>query len=1174
MKAMRWGKYFIVLILLNFLILPGTSYARNLPTMKMPDCDGGGCTDINYGGSGGGGGGGTTVGQVRIDLAFNPAVPLSGACTITSIRSAIEGYMTSPEGEAALGTTMFSPFWDGIAFPVWHGLAWQNDTYGSTWVEQKELSDPADSIRHFFYDGRQLAQTEISGNSQPVINSELRINARCINGNPQLDSIKATYYGGILRSTVRGFSTTNMNADRIAAYTAVFDAALQNGATVLPETEIYAVRAFRTVWGSYQLITSYEALATDSILYIARPNDSLQWIQLDQHAQSFHMDITGNVSANVVLDGAYVDENSLSPAPFPVPRFMVHQYDTAFQCYYGITDAAGSGTPDITGNYTAAGVANPGTCYADWPKSKTTKGKCGTTVLAEYVGVVSNVNASNTPSSATSVSCIPNGTANFTLNNPGANADTNRQLTAMTNALYHINVAGRWLEENHGRSPTEVEDVTVNYGFTSPGGNSLYCGAEYDPGSKTIYVPDENTTCDPFDPLEADRCCYNMAERSVVQHEYAHIVHKHIYPQIFNDTTKKQHAMSEGFADIFAAMLGDSPVIASGIYKDGRTNNWVRNLEDDMNKFGTPLTYFHEDCLYIQNPSGQSCIDYSTNWQLERRYLYGQILANIFWQYRKLVEMEEGDTKSADAAIINVMKQYPDTLSEAIDLLLLEDDTPAAGSSPQADADMSNGSPHHCVIQALAEKFNIPAGATSNSYPGCFLTEIYEDNSTKWDRGTLTQVIEITSSGTPTGYLLSGFNDSNPYTDPALNKFYNVKIGLDGKRDASWAQSEISGYQNDYFNALVRASAYDEANDKLVVAGLQAHPPGWAGGDSWLTTLNSTTGSKYAATVTNGYIAGQPLDNGRSYQLDFMRSIAVLSNGEYAVAGSTVSWMNDAAYPVVDDCSGKAPAGQQPCGDAYVAFFSSSLGGAVPPTKFYLYDYAAGRQIGQDIFHAVKETTSGNVIVSGVKAMGSEHDGVLILLNPANAAQLDIYETNNTNNDSYRDVIETAHHAQQGESHGYVAVGFRDTQGVLIEKFNTSLNKLWTNTYAAYEQGTQTGISADSIVELSDGSFIISASVGDGLPTTEEAKLMLLRVNADGTLDWCHAYENFITHNRGSQLAIGYDSSGTNEDGVVVVGRYENLMPPFGPAGQTAAVMKVGLNGSAPLPKDMGVTCN
>ena len=173
--------------------------------------------------------------------------------------------------------------------------------------------------------------------------------------------------------------------------------------------------------------------------------------------------------------------------------------------------------------------------------------------------------------------------------------------------------------------------------------------------------------------------CYSMAMiRDVVYHEYGHGINDLFYTGAGQTGGMGNGAMHEGYADVWAYIITNSPILAQG-YTIGDTNSYIRRYDIDKKVYPEDLVgQVHADGEIIAGAWYDLATVYFQDWT-EMSRLWAAT-------YDDLVDGANGTEGTI----------YTDVLVAA----LMEDDVPANGG----DQDLTNGTPRDLdIVNAFAD---------------------------------------------------------------------------------------------------------------------------------------------------------------------------------------------------------------------------------------------------------------------------------------------------------------------------------------------------------------------------------------------------------------------------------------------------------------------------------------
>ena len=171
--------------------------------------------------------------------------------------------------------------------------------------------------------------------------------------------------------------------------------------------------------------------------------------------------------------------------------------------------------------------------------------------------------------------------------------------------------------------------------------------------------------------------CRNPSlDNDVIFHEYGHAIVHHVQAMLISRTWQWD-AMHEGFADYWAAIMNDDPLIGEGVSSD--PSLW-RNLENNLR--------YPDDFIYEPHHDGQ-------------------IISGALWDLRE----DLGGTFT-DGLFFEALFGIPMYFSDYLDQILIADDL------FYGDADPSNGTPHEDdILHAFSDNHGItpsPGGVSGH----------------------------------------------------------------------------------------------------------------------------------------------------------------------------------------------------------------------------------------------------------------------------------------------------------------------------------------------------------------------------------------------------------------------------------------------------------------------------
>jgi hypothetical protein len=314
--------------------------------------------------------------------------------------------------------------------------------------------------------------------------------------------------------------------------------------------------------------------------------------------------VTGHVTG---LVHPVLPTDPLTPRPFAY-QFMFADPDSA------TTDATGAYTVPASGPVTVRGEL---------------RGPFIDVVRSDIRPLGSGDAHYSTPAGPNDVVDLPWGSAGFSHD-------------AERDAFYHGNIAhGHVKQLEPGFTELDYEmPLTVNY-------PDAHCNAVWT--GVGIYF------------FSAGGGCVNSATTpSVLYHEYGHAVNDFVYIEDGLLSGMQNSAMHEGMADLYAAFIGDDPLVGRGFYGPG---TYVRSVANTLR--------WPED--RVTDP-----------------HINGQMLSGGFWDLRVSLGLENADRLAHQAK-----HGHPDDLSDDVafgemflEVLAADDD----------DGDLSNGTPHAAAI--------------------------------------------------------------------------------------------------------------------------------------------------------------------------------------------------------------------------------------------------------------------------------------------------------------------------------------------------------------------------------------------------------------------------------------------------------------------------------------------
>jgi hypothetical protein len=322
----------------------------------------------------------------------------------------------------------------------------------------------------------------------------------------------------------------------------------------------------------------------------------------------------------------------------------------------------------------------PGRGYLDRPVPRTHVTINGATQTTSEGGGISW-----SPDSTASVGVAPDGDLVTIVNkavmgvmttgtlsiDPGATVAWDRSSVkeddSQLNSYISVNTAKEWVRANVDPMMMTLDDqITANVNIAQD------CNAFFDGTNVNFF--------------HATSMCENTGEiQDVVFHEYGHRVHT---AEIIDGVGAFDSAMSEGAADFLAVSINNDSGMGRGFFYNDEP---LRELDPPDHEWMWP-----QDIGEIHHT--------------------GMIFGGAFWDLRKALIAQYGMTDGValtEKLWVGALRRSVDIPSSLIEALATDDD----------DGDLSNGTPHECLIRAAFGRHGLRTVAGSVDAPGALETD-------------------------------------------------------------------------------------------------------------------------------------------------------------------------------------------------------------------------------------------------------------------------------------------------------------------------------------------------------------------------------------------------------------------------------------------------------------------
>lgn len=237
---------------------------------------------------------------------------------------------------------------------------------------------------------------------------------------------------------------------------------------------------------------------------------------------------------------------------------------------------------------------------------------------------------------------------------------------SQVNSYINVNIAKEWVRENvDAQMPTLDDQITANVNIAQD------CNAFFDGTNVNFF--------------HASAMCENTGEiQDVVFHEYGHRVHT---AEIIDGVGAFDGAMSEGAADFLAASITKDSGMGRGFFF---TDVPLRELDPPDMEYQWPR-------------------------DIGEIHTTGMIFGGTWWDLRKALIAQYGETAGVvltEKLWLGALRRSVDIPSSLIEALATDDD----------DGDLSNGTPHECLIRDAFGRHGLRTVSGSIEAPGTLET--------------------------------------------------------------------------------------------------------------------------------------------------------------------------------------------------------------------------------------------------------------------------------------------------------------------------------------------------------------------------------------------------------------------------------------------------------------------